>query len=113
VDRLHVFLQAQDGRRADLVTGVQTCALPIFFTGMILPQYREGDTTFSGRNIADVVESGKMEVRAKVTEPDRDNLKEGQKATVQKIGRAPRRERVGGDGRGTGTAPGTRGDIER
>ena len=45
-----------------------------FFSGMVLPQYREGDTTFSGRNIADIVESGKMEVRAKVTETDRDNL---------------------------------------
>jgi multidrug resistance efflux pump len=54
-----------------------------FFTGMVLPQYREGDTTFSGRNIADVVESGKMEVRAKVTETDRDNLKTGQKAVVK------------------------------
>jgi multidrug resistance efflux pump len=54
-----------------------------FFSGMVLPQYREGDTTFSGRNIADIVESGKMEVRAKVTETDRDNLKQGQKATVQ------------------------------
>src|SRR6266540_2452567 len=55
----------------------------MFFSGMILPQYREGDTTFSGRNIADIVESGKMEVRAKVTETDRDNLKAGQAATVQ------------------------------
>ena len=54
-----------------------------FFSGMTLPQYREGDTTFSGRNIADVVESGKMEVRAKVTETDRDILKSGQPATVQ------------------------------
>ena len=54
-----------------------------FFSGMVLPQYREGDTTFSGRNIADIVESGKMEVRAKVTETDRDNLKAGQHATVQ------------------------------
>lgn len=54
-----------------------------FFSGMVLPQYREGDTTFSGRNIADIVESGKMEVRAKVTETDRDNLKAGQQATVQ------------------------------
>ena len=54
-----------------------------FFTGMVLPQYREGDTTFSGRNIADVVENGRMEVRAKVTEIDRDNLKAGQPATVQ------------------------------
>ena len=53
-----------------------------FFTGMVLPQYREGDTTFSGRNIADIVESGKMEVRAKVTETDRDNLQQGQNATV-------------------------------
>jgi len=54
-----------------------------FFSGMVLPQYREGDTTFSGRNIADVVENGRMEVRAKVTEVDRDNLKAGQPATVQ------------------------------
>lgn len=54
-----------------------------FFSGMVLPQYREGDTTSSGRNIADIVESGKMEVRAKVTETDRDNLKAGQTATVQ------------------------------
>jgi len=54
-----------------------------FFTGMILPQYREGDSTFSGRNIADIVESGKMEVRAKVTETDRDNLQQGQAGTVQ------------------------------
>jgi multidrug efflux pump subunit AcrA (membrane-fusion protein) len=54
-----------------------------FFSGMILPQYREGDSTFAGRNIADIVESGMMEVRAKVTETDRDNLQAGQAATVQ------------------------------
>jgi HlyD family secretion protein len=54
-----------------------------FFSGMVLPEYREGDTTSSGRNIADLIESGKMEVRAKVTEVDRDNLQEGQLATVQ------------------------------
>ena len=54
-----------------------------FFGGMVLPEYREGDTTFSGRNVADVIEGGKMEVRAKVTETDRDNLQAGQSATVQ------------------------------
>ena len=54
-----------------------------FFSGMVLPQYREGDSTFAGRNIADIVESGMMEVRAKVTETDRDNLQAGQAATVQ------------------------------
>ena len=50
---------------------------------MVLPQYREGDSTFSGRNIADIVESGRMEVRAKVTEIDRDNLQAGQPGVVQ------------------------------
>ncbi len=54
-----------------------------YFSGMVLPQYREGDSTYPGRNIVDIVENGKMEVRAKVTETDRDNLKSGQKATVQ------------------------------
>jgi HlyD family secretion protein len=55
----------------------------VFFSGMVLPEYRAGDTTFSGRTIADLIESGKMEVRAKVTEVDRDNLQAGQSATVQ------------------------------
>jgi hypothetical protein len=54
-----------------------------FFSGMVLPEYREGDTTSSGRNVADVIESGQMEVRAKVTEVDRDNLQTGQSAAVQ------------------------------
>src|SRR3954452_24236853 len=54
-----------------------------FFSGMVLPEYREGDTTSSGRNVADLIEAGKMEVRAKVTEVDRDNLQAGQSATVQ------------------------------
>ena len=53
-----------------------------FFTGMVLPEYRQGDTTFSGRAIADVIEAGKMEVRAKINETDRDNLQTGQAATV-------------------------------
>jgi RND family efflux transporter MFP subunit len=53
------------------------------FGGMVLPEYKEGDTTFSGRNVADVIETGKMEVRARVTEVDRDNLSTGQTATVQ------------------------------
>ena len=54
-----------------------------FFSGMVLPEYKEGDTTASGRNIADVIASGRMEVRAQVTEVDRGNLQTGQSATVQ------------------------------
>ena len=30
-----------------------------FFGGMVLPEYREGDTTFSGTHVADVIEAGK------------------------------------------------------
>lgn len=54
-----------------------------FFFGQALPEYRQGDTTFSGRAIADVIETGKMEVRAKINETDRDNLQAGQVATVE------------------------------
>ena len=54
-----------------------------FYNGMVLPEYQEGDTTYSGRNVVDVIESGRMTVRAKITETDRENLQPGQKATVQ------------------------------
>ena len=53
-----------------------------FFSDMVLPEYKEGDTTASGRNIADVIEAGRMEVRAQVTEVDRGNLQTGQSAVV-------------------------------
>jgi multidrug resistance efflux pump len=55
----------------------------MYFWGMVLPEYREGDTVFSGRPVADVVESGRMEVRARINETDRDNLQTGQPARVQ------------------------------
>jgi len=54
-----------------------------YYSGMVLPEYREGDTTYSGRNVADVIEQGRMEAHAKVTETDRDNLQQGQSAIIQ------------------------------
>ncbi|HEX4566268.1 MAG TPA: HlyD family efflux transporter periplasmic adaptor subunit [Vicinamibacterales bacterium] len=54
-----------------------------YYSGMTLPEFREGDTTFSGRNVADVIEEGKMEAHAKITETDRDNLQQGQSARIQ------------------------------
>jgi multidrug efflux pump subunit AcrA (membrane-fusion protein) len=54
----------------------------VFFTGMILPEHREGDQVFPGQPVADVIESGRMEVRAKVDENDRGNLSPGQEAAV-------------------------------
>jgi HlyD family secretion protein len=54
----------------------------MFFFGMVLPELREGDQVFPGTPVADVIESGRMEVRAKVDENDRGNLTAGQQASV-------------------------------
>ena len=51
--------------------------------GMSLPEYREGDSVWPGRPVADVIESGRMEMRAKVDENDRANLTEGQPSAVE------------------------------
>jgi HlyD family secretion protein len=53
-----------------------------FFFGQTLPEYRQGDLTSAGRAIADVIDGGAMEVRAKINETDRDNLQSGQLAKV-------------------------------
>jgi len=53
-----------------------------FFFGQTLPEYREGDQVFPGSPVADVMESGRMEVRAKIDENDRGNLTSGQQASV-------------------------------
>jgi multidrug resistance efflux pump len=53
-----------------------------FFFGQTLPEYRTGDSVWPGRAVVDVIESGKMELRAKVNENDRSNLVSGQEAAV-------------------------------
>lgn len=55
----------------------------IMFYGMVLPEYRAGDSVYPGRPVADVIENGRMEVRARVDENDRANLAEGQPAVVE------------------------------
>lgn len=54
----------------------------MFFWGQTLPEYRAGDSVGAGRAVVDVIESGRMEVRAKIEETERDNLVEGQAADV-------------------------------
>ena len=54
----------------------------MFFWGMVLPEYRQGDSVWPGRPVLDLIESGKMELRAKIDESDRTNLVEGQVAEV-------------------------------
>ncbi len=56
--------------------------LMFFGPGMVIPEYRQGDSVWPGRPVADVMESGKMEVRAKIAESDRPNLVAGQPASV-------------------------------
>jgi HlyD family secretion protein len=51
--------------------------------GMPLPEYRAGDSVWPGRPVADVIENGRMELRAKVDENDRANLTEGQPALIE------------------------------
>lgn len=51
--------------------------------GASLPEYREGDTVWPGRPVVEVIEAGRMEIRAKVDETDRANLTSGQEAIVE------------------------------
>lgn len=78
----------------------------MFFSGMTLPDWREGDTAFAGRPMFDVFDPGAMEIRASVNEQERANLSVGQAALVElkSAGGAPRAGRIvtlGSLGRGT------------
>lgn len=46
--------------------------------GITLPDYRVGDSVGSGRTLADVIDTSKIEVSAKVNEQDRANVSAGQ-----------------------------------
>ena len=50
----------------------------IFFSGMELPEFREGDQAYPGRLIAHVLDIEQMEILSKVVETDRGNLDSGQ-----------------------------------
>ena len=52
------------------------------WTGMVVPEYRAGDTVFPGRPVAEVLHESGLELVAKVTEYDRAHLNAGQKAEV-------------------------------
>ncbi|HET9262178.1 MAG TPA: HlyD family efflux transporter periplasmic adaptor subunit [Vicinamibacterales bacterium] len=56
--------------------------LMMFGPGMVIPEYREGDSVGSGRPVVDIIESGQMDVRAKVEESERSNLIAGQAASL-------------------------------
>lgn len=54
-----------------------------FFTGMSLPEFREGDQVQPGRAVGQVIDPKGLELIAKVGELERDNIKEGQSVDLQ------------------------------
>lgn len=54
-----------------------------FFSGMSLPEYREGDQVEAGRTVGQIIDPGEMELVANVGELDRNNIKEGQSVDVE------------------------------
>ncbi len=55
--------------------------------GMTFPEYREGDTVWPGRTVAEVLATGEMEVMGKIDEGDRSNISSGQVAEIRVNGR--------------------------
>jgi HlyD family secretion protein len=55
----------------------------MFFDGMSLPDYHEGDQAQPGSAIAQVIDSRDMELTAKISELDRANITTGQAAEVE------------------------------
>ena len=54
-----------------------------FFSGMTLPEYREGDQVEPGRTVGQVIDPKGMELVAKVGELERNSIKEGQSVDIQ------------------------------
>jgi len=54
-----------------------------FFSGMSLPEFREGDQVEAGRTVGQVIDPNGMDLVAKVGELERNRIKEGQSADIQ------------------------------
>jgi multidrug efflux pump subunit AcrA (membrane-fusion protein) len=55
----------------------------IFFTGMSIPEYHEGDQVQPGNTVCQVIDPKGMELVAKVGELERNNVKQGQSVDIQ------------------------------
>ncbi len=55
----------------------------MFFSGMSLPEYREGDQVEPGRTVGQVIDPKDMELGAKVGELERNNIKEGEAVDIR------------------------------
>jgi HlyD family secretion protein len=55
----------------------------VFFSGLSLPEYHEGDQVEAGRSVGQVIDPRAMELTAKIGELERNNIKEGQAVDIQ------------------------------
>lgn len=53
------------------------------FGGLSLPDYQEGDQVYPGNVVAQVIDVNQMEIGAKVSEKDRENVKTGQPVEIR------------------------------
>jgi len=61
----------------------ESAAGGIFFGGMSLPEFREGDQVEPGRTVGQVIDPKEMELTAKVGELERNSIKEGQSVDIE------------------------------
>lgn len=55
----------------------------MFWGGMTLPEYRQGDQVEAGASVGQVIDPKEMELSAKVGELDRNNIREGQAVDIR------------------------------
>src|SRR5205809_8027964 len=82
---MYFFFQAEDGIRDVAVTGVQTCALPIWKNRPSFPLATTDGSSWS---------SGAGTVAARVASTEASEARKSSRYSVVKIGRASCRERV-------------------
>jgi hypothetical protein len=58
----------------------------MFYQGMTIPEYRVGDTAMPGRVVLEIVDTARVQIRARVSEQDRPLVAAGQVARVQADG---------------------------
>lgn len=61
----------------------ESAAGGMFYGGMTLPDYQVGDQASPGSTVAEVIDTGKMEIKSKVSEKDRPYLKKDQPVEVE------------------------------
>jgi hypothetical protein len=54
----------------------------VFFQGAIMPEFRPGDSAFPGTIIAELIDTSRVEVTAKLSEQDRANVSQGQPVDI-------------------------------